>query len=217
MCSSALTQPHNHFSFSSLPSPSIHQPQFDIISPTFYLHLISSEPPSFHIISSASLFGAHPLNSAKSAINRTELHTLLITFTPPSHSRRQRASASLFFNMAAIKSRVPKFSKTSSKNAYPQLPKAEKSGKFTKHRKGAAVKQIFRGKEMSLSGKFFSCGKTASHEQIGGWISSHGGTFVTEVTDSTTHLICSIEDFKKRTEQGKAKLLLRMKCLIVNF
>jgi hypothetical protein len=54
--------------------------------------------------------------------------------------------------------------------------------------------------------EFISCEKTASHEQIKVWIIAHGGEFVTEVSESTTHLICSIEDFKKRTEQGMTRV-----------
>lgn len=34
------------------------------------------------------------------------------------------------------------------------------------------------------------------------WIRAHGGEYVREVTAETTHLICTIEDFKKRTAQG---------------
>lgn len=73
-------------------------------------------------------------------------------------------------------------------------------------KKGVPMKQIFKGKEMSLSGSFISCGKAASHEQIKAWITAHGGDFVTEVSKSTTHLICSIEDFKKRSDQGMARV-----------
>jgi NAD-dependent DNA ligase len=84
-----------------------------------------------------------------------------------------------------------------------QKPKTSSSGAIRKRKASGNVKQIFRGKEMSLSGTFISCGKPAPHEKIAAWITAHGGTFATEVTDSTTHLVSSIEDFKKGTEQGK--------------
>jgi NAD-dependent DNA ligase len=95
-------------------------------------------------------------------------------------------------------SSVTRTSKTTSKDARS----LKRHGRIRKPKNGAPMKQIFKGKEMSLSGKFMSCSKTATHEQIANWIMSHGGTFVTEVSESTTHLICSIEDFKNRTDQG---------------
>jgi len=38
---------------------------------------------------------------------------------------------------------------------------------------------------------------------MAGWIKTHGGRVEREVGEETTHLICSIEDYKKRTSQGK--------------
>jgi len=52
---------------------------------------------------------------------------------------------------------------------------------------------------MSFSGDF---GKGWEHEKMAGWIRAHGGRYEREVTSETTHLICSIEDYKKRTGQG---------------
>ncbi|RDL41230.1 uncharacterized protein BP5553_01209 [Venustampulla echinocandica] len=78
------------------------------------------------------------------------------------------------------------------------------------------LKQIFRGTEMSLSGNFTSCDKNLPHEQIAKWITLHGGSFEREVTESTTHLICSIEDYKKPTSQVKKASKLD-KCQIVVF
>ena len=53
---------------------------------------------------------------------------------------------------------------------------------------------------MSFSGDF---GKGWEHEKMAGWIKAHGGRVEREVGEETTHLICSIEDYKKRTSQGK--------------
>jgi hypothetical protein len=47
------------------------------------------------------------------------------------------------------------------------------------------------------------------------WILAHNGEYVREVTTDTTHLICTIEDFKKRTAQVKKAWALGSKCNIV--
>lgn len=52
---------------------------------------------------------------------------------------------------------------------------------------------------MSLSGDF---GKGWEREKMASWIKAHGGRVEREVSGETTHLICSIEDYKKRTSQG---------------
>jgi hypothetical protein len=62
-----------------------------------------------------------------------------------------------------------------------------------------ALKKIFRGKVMSFSGDF---GDGWSHEQMANWVKLHGGEYVREVNKETTHLICSIEDYRKKTTQG---------------
>ncbi|EHK98647.1 putative RNA polymerase II subunit A C-terminal domain phosphatase [Glarea lozoyensis 74030] len=114
--------------------------------------------------------------------------------------------------MATIKSGSHKNAGQKSKNLSSGAVKKRKTGGIVK------LKQIYRGKEMSLSGTFISCGKPASHEKIAAWITAHGGTFALEVTSSTTHLICSIEDFKKGTEQVKKALALgKENCHIVVF
>ena len=62
------------------------------------------------------------------------------------------------------------------------------------------MKQIFLGKVFSFSGEF---GENWSHEQMANWIRAHGGRYEREVSDATTHLICSIEHYKEKTNQGK--------------
>lgn len=77
-------------------------------------------------------------------------------------------------------------------DALPQaITKIAKSAK--------AMKPIFRGKVMSFSGDF---GENWTHEQMANWIKLHGGEYVREITEGTTHLICTIEDYKRKTVQG---------------
>ena len=61
------------------------------------------------------------------------------------------------------------------------------------------LKPIFRGKVMAFSGDF---GAGWSHDQMSNWIRLHAGEYVRDISPKTTHLICSIEDYKKRTPQG---------------
>jgi len=42
-----------------------------------------------------------------------------------------------------------------------------------------------------------------AYESIAKWITLHGGICEREVSESTTHLICSIEEYKKRGPQGE--------------
>lgn len=70
-------------------------------------------------------------------------------------------------------------------------------------KKEKMMKPIFRGLTMSATGKFINSDKLVTHEQVAKYITAHGGDFESVVTNCTTHLICSIEDFKKKTTQGK--------------
>lgn len=77
-----------------------------------------------------------------------------------------------------------------------------------KTKAGPKVKQIFVGKVMVLAGEF----PDESHEKISGWITAHGGQRDREVTDDTTHLICTIEEYKKKTAAGEILLLPILLC-----
>ncbi|PVH88646.1 hypothetical protein DL98DRAFT_477182 [Cadophora sp. DSE1049] len=78
--------------------------------------------------------------------------------------------------------------------------------------------QIFKGLTMSAAGTFKGVREDISHEQLAKWIKAHGGAFESKVTGDTTHLICSIEEFKKKSEQvQKAWQLSRTRCHIVTF
>ncbi|KAL5317700.1 hypothetical protein ACEPPN_014798 [Leptodophora sp. 'Broadleaf-Isolate-01'] len=79
-------------------------------------------------------------------------------------------------------------------------------------------KPIFKGLKMASVGRFMHTRGEASIEEISRWIRYHGGTYENEVTDETTHLICSIEEYKKGGAQvRKAWKLGTEKCQIVIF
>ncbi|KAL2068955.1 hypothetical protein VTL71DRAFT_15293 [Oculimacula yallundae] len=79
-------------------------------------------------------------------------------------------------------------------------------------------KQIFRGLTMSSAGVLRTIKGEASLEEIQRWLRYHGGVYEKEVTNETTHLICSIEEYKKGGEQvRKAWKLGTKKCKIVVF
>jgi hypothetical protein len=57
---------------------------------------------------------------------------------------------------------------------------------------------------MSVAGNIMTTGGAPiTYESIAKWITLHGGICEREVNESTTHLICSIEEYMKSTEQGK--------------
>ncbi|KAG9228802.1 hypothetical protein BJ875DRAFT_388665 [Amylocarpus encephaloides] len=103
----------------------------------------------------------------------------------------------------------------SSKNS--SLSKTTLTSPLKKEKKSSSQKQIFIGKEIAISGSFTNCDKPAPHNQIAGWIRAHGGTFVEEVSPNTTHLICSLPDFKSKPKQVKRALSLGRSCAIVSF
>jgi hypothetical protein len=60
-------------------------------------------------------------------------------------------------------------------------------------------KPIFKGMTFSFSGDF---GDGWEHEKMAKWVRHHAGVWQSEVSDDTTHLICTIGDYKKKTQQG---------------
>ena len=48
-----------------------------------------------------------------------------------------------------------------------------------------------------------------TYESINKWITVHGGVYEREVGPDTTHLICSIAEYKKRTQQGNTHFTFR--------
>jgi NAD-dependent DNA ligase len=63
------------------------------------------------------------------------------------------------------------------------------------------MKQIFAGKNFSLTGDF---GEAWAYDKVANWIKVHGGKYEREVGDETTHLVCTIEAYKKENEQGSS-------------
>jgi NAD-dependent DNA ligase len=61
-------------------------------------------------------------------------------------------------------------------------------------------KAIWAGKVFVLSGDLHP---QYNHEDIERWILHHGGRVHTEVTRETTHLICTMEEFKNKVTHGR--------------
>jgi hypothetical protein len=60
---------------------------------------------------------------------------------------------------------------------------------------------------MSVAGNITNTGgDPITYESIAKWITLHGGICEREVNESTTHLICSIQEYKKGTEQSKHQI-----------
>jgi hypothetical protein len=97
-----------------------------------------------------------------------------------------------------------KVSKSASANAIAERKAKSKAPK--------RMKQIFVGKVFSFSGDF---GQNWSHEQMANWIKAHGGRYEKEVFDDTTHLICSMEHYVQKTEQGKSQAKLPIDILLI--
>jgi len=75
-------------------------------------------------------------------------------------------------------------------------------------KKEKPMKQIFKGFVISASGTFINCEKVVTHEQLARYVTSHGAEYESAVTNDTTHLICSIDDYKKKTAQGRSLFYL---------
>jgi hypothetical protein len=69
-------------------------------------------------------------------------------------------------------------------------------------KKEKPMKAIFKGLTMSICGNHFKFDKSLTYESIAQYITLHGGSYEREVTDDTTHPICSIEEYKKKGPQG---------------
>jgi len=97
----------------------------------------------------------------------------------------------------APKKSGPEVKKVSSRKVLPKNVPAKKAQSKAPSR---GVKQIFKGLVISFSGDFG--GDSWSHESMGRWFTLHGGVWEREVCEDTTHLICSIDDYKKKAPQG---------------
>ncbi|RDW68403.1 hypothetical protein BP5796_09060 [Coleophoma crateriformis] len=77
-------------------------------------------------------------------------------------------------------------------------------------------KQIFAGKRMAVAGDFSKL--KWNYDQMINWIKGHGAEFAAKVDNNTTHLICTIEEFKlaRKSPQVAAALKLGSRqCKIV--
>lgn len=84
-----------------------------------------------------------------------------------------------------------------SKPAQPAKPLIRKTSMPLKGRSA-----VFVGKVFVLSGEFPN-----HHDVMEGWITHHGGRVDKAVTDETTHLVCTMDNFKNKVRHGKALLL----------
>lgn len=67
-----------------------------------------------------------------------------------------------------------------------------------------APKQIFKDLVIAFSGDFGDGGghSNKTHAHLSGWVTLHGGQVVPDVTPQTTHLICSMEDYEKKSNRS---------------
>jgi len=70
------------------------------------------------------------------------------------------------------------------------------------------MKQIFKGLFMSFAGDFTSDRPAWFIEKMISWIKHHGALYESEVTEQTTHLVCTIAEYKRKTAQGKLKCVI---------
>jgi hypothetical protein len=61
-------------------------------------------------------------------------------------------------------------------------------------------KQIFQDVRLAVA---CSLGGQWTEANIIRWLSRRGGVFTTEVTDQTTHLICTVEEYKAKSLKGR--------------
>ena len=47
-------------------------------------------------------------------------------------------------------------------------------------------------------------GEKRTHAKIKYWVEENGGNFATKITSDVTHLVCSIEHFKRSSPMGKS-------------
>jgi len=123
--------------------------------------------------------------------------------------RHNRGFPTTTINMAPM--RQPTVSRSQKFSPYPKSasiakvtckPTTSKPAKPAKASK--PEKAIFRGLSVSIAGNIInSKGESEPYENIIRWFRLHGGNYDQEVQSDTTHLICSIEEYKARGPQGR--------------
>lgn len=76
-------------------------------------------------------------------------------------------------------------------------------------------KPIFKGKRICFVGTYKREGKQiprTSQEDLSKYVRLHGGEYVREVTDTTTHLVCSLEEFEKDGVKNIQSMLSQCRC-----
>lgn len=68
-------------------------------------------------------------------------------------------------------------------------------------KKEKAEKPIFEGKKICSIGVYKRNDKAISHDDIARWVKYYAGEYVKELTEDTTHLICSIPLFESAMQQ----------------
>ncbi|TGO84184.1 hypothetical protein BPOR_0538g00050 [Botrytis porri] len=112
-------------------------------------------------------------------------------------------------------------SKSKSKSHKPSLPTPPKPKRNKNSYSNGALKPIFSGCKMSLAGDFIAehPGPNAesqwNYEKISKWITIHGGEYVREVDEYTTHLIVTIKEYKKKGAQVRKAMAMGKRCHIV--
>ncbi|KAK3333539.1 hypothetical protein B0T19DRAFT_440293 [Cercophora scortea] len=76
----------------------------------------------------------------------------------------------------------------------------------------AKQKPIFKGLTIALAGEL---GGQWTETNIARWVGLREGTFVQQMDESVTHLVCSAEEFKKNGPKVKAALNRKGKCDVV--
>jgi hypothetical protein len=71
---------------------------------------------------------------------------------------------------------------------------------------GKPLKQIFKGKYIASVGQNLNCGRVIGPAEIADYVQNHGGVYEKEISSRTTHLICTIEDYKKKHPQGMSSI-----------
>jgi hypothetical protein len=99
--------------------------------------------------------------------------------------------------MAPIKSLSQK-----SSSVMPRQKATNPINQRKRPKKEKPIKAIFKGMTMSAVGNHFKFKQLVSYDSIAQWITLHGGTYQREVSNDTTHLICSIEEYKRAGIQG---------------
>jgi len=100
------------------------------------------------------------------------------------------------------KKAAPSKPRKQSKLAKPAQPDKPLTGRKTSiPLKGRSA--VFVGKVFVMSGEFPN-----HHDVMEGWITHHGGRVDKVITDETTHLVCTMDNFKNKVPHGTFLLWL---------